>query len=43
MIASSAIDWMGGAGFVKSSPVEKFYRDSKIGIYPPNRILHLSC
>ena len=31
MIASKAIDWMGGIGFVKSNPVEKFYRDAKIG------------
>ena len=33
---------MGGVGFVKSSPVEKFYRDSKIGeltSYHPNTIL----
>ena len=23
---------MGGVGFVKETPVEKFYRDSKIGV-----------
>eukprot|EP01061_Rhynchopus_euleeides_P027258 TRINITY_DN44376_c0_g1_i1.p2 TRINITY_DN44376_c0_g1~~TRINITY_DN44376_c0_g1_i1.p2 ORF type:complete len:427 (+),score=204.08 TRINITY_DN44376_c0_g1_i1:103-1281(+) len=30
-VASQAIDWMGGVGFVKDYPAEKFYRDSKIG------------
>ena len=30
-VASKVIDWMGGVGFVKSNPVEKFYRDAKIG------------
>ncbi|CAG0893447.1 unnamed protein product [Cyprideis torosa] len=29
--ASKCIEWMGGMGFVKDSPVEKFYRDAKIG------------
>ena len=28
---SKCIEWMGGVGFVKDYPVEKFYRDSKIG------------
>eukprot|EP00795_Rhopilema_esculentum_P015547 gene15547-6811_t len=31
-VASKVIDWMGGVGFVKSNPVEKFYRDAKIEI-----------
>jgi len=25
------MEWMGGVGFVKDYPVEKFYRDCKIG------------
>lgn len=29
--SSRAIEWMGGVGFTKDYPVEKFYRDSKIG------------
>ena len=30
-VSSKAIEWMGGVGFVKDYPVEKFYRDAKIG------------
>jgi short-chain 2-methylacyl-CoA dehydrogenase len=29
--SSKAIEWMGGVGFVKDYPAEKFYRDCKIG------------
>jgi len=29
--ASKCIEWMGGVGFIKDYPVEKFFRDSKIG------------
>jgi short/branched chain acyl-CoA dehydrogenase len=29
--ASKAIEWMGGVGFTKEYPAEKFFRDSKIG------------
>jgi short/branched chain acyl-CoA dehydrogenase len=29
--ASKAVEWMGGAGFIKDGKVEKFYRDAKIG------------
>ena len=29
--ASLAVEWLGGVGFVKEYPVEKFYRDAKIG------------
>jgi alkylation response protein AidB-like acyl-CoA dehydrogenase len=25
------IEWLGGVGFTKDSPAEKFWRDSKIG------------
>ncbi len=30
-VASLAVNLMGGQGFVKTSPVEKLYRDAKIG------------
>jgi len=30
-ITSKCIDWMGGVGFTKDYPIEKFYRDAKIG------------
>ena len=30
-VASMAVDLFGGNGFVKEYPVEKFYRDAKIG------------
>ncbi|EKX54620.1 hypothetical protein GUITHDRAFT_156886 [Guillardia theta CCMP2712] len=29
--ASQCIDWLGGIGFTKGMPAEKYYRDSKIG------------
>jgi short/branched chain acyl-CoA dehydrogenase len=28
---SRCVEWMGGVGFTKDFPVEKFYRDCKIG------------
>ena len=31
LASSSAIEWMGGLGFTKDYPVEKFFRDCKIG------------
>ncbi len=30
-VASNAVEIFGGSGFMKSSPIEKFYRDAKIG------------
>ena len=30
-VASKSIDIFGGYGFVKDFPIEKFYRDAKIG------------
>jgi alkylation response protein AidB-like acyl-CoA dehydrogenase len=30
-VSSKAIEWMGGVGFTRDFPVEKFYRDCKIG------------
>jgi len=30
-VASQAIEWMGGVGFTRDFPVEKYYRDAKIG------------
>jgi len=29
--ASKAVEWMGGVGFTREFPVEKYYRDAKIG------------
>ncbi|KAJ1954082.1 hypothetical protein GGI12_005873, partial [Dipsacomyces acuminosporus] len=29
--SSRAVEWLGGVGFTREFPVEKFYRDSKIG------------
>ena len=29
--ASKAVEWVGGVGFTREFPVEKFYRDCKIG------------
>ena len=31
LTASKCIEWMGGVGFSKDYPAEKFYRDCKIG------------
>ncbi|XP_007420845.1 short/branched chain specific acyl-CoA dehydrogenase, mitochondrial isoform X1 [Python bivittatus] len=31
LTTSKCIDWMGGVGFTKDYPMEKYYRDSKIG------------
>ena len=30
-VASRAVEWVGGVGFTKDFPLEKFYRDCKIG------------
>ncbi|RKP17935.1 acyl-CoA oxidase [Rozella allomycis CSF55] len=30
-VSSKCIEWMGGVGFTKDFPVEKYFRDSKIG------------
>ena len=30
-VASQAVEWHGGVGFTKEYPVEKYYRDCKIG------------
>lgn len=30
-IASRAVEWLGGVGYTEAYPVEKFYRDVKIG------------
>merc|ERR1712146_831986 len=30
--ASKCIEWLGGIGFMKDYPAEKFYRDCKIGV-----------
>lgn len=31
LAASSCVEWMGGVGFMKDYPAEKFYRDCKVG------------
>ena len=31
MTTSKCIEWLGGLGFIKDYPAEKFYRDCKIG------------
>ena len=41
--ASKAVEWMGGVGFTRDFPVEKFYRDAKIGsIYEGTSNIQLS-
>lgn len=32
-VSSKALEWLGGVGFTKDFPVEKYYRDAKIGKY----------
>jgi len=42
-VASLAVEVMGGSGFVKESPVEKLYRDAKIGaIYEGTSFMQLA-
>ena len=42
-VASLALEVLGGAGFVKESPVEKLYRDAKIGkIYEGTSFMQLA-
>lgn len=31
MTTSKCIDWMGGVGYTKDYPIEKYYRDCKVG------------
>ena len=31
-VASRCVEMLGGVGFIKDFPAEKFYRDSKIGM-----------
>ncbi|CAG8503151.1 5633_t:CDS:10, partial [Acaulospora morrowiae] len=41
--ASMSIEWMGGVGFTREFPVEKYYRDAKIGsIYEGTSNIQLS-
>lgn len=41
--ATKCIDWMGGVGFTRDYPLEKFYRDCKIGsIYEGTTNMQLS-
>lgn len=32
-VTSRCVEWLGGVGFTKEFPVEKFYRDCKIGMF----------
>uniref|UniRef100_A0A8C9A6A2 Short/branched chain specific acyl-CoA dehydrogenase, mitochondrial n=1 Tax=Prolemur simus TaxID=1328070 RepID=A0A8C9A6A2_PROSS len=32
LTTSKCIEWMGGVGFIKDYPVEKYFRDAKIGV-----------
>ena len=32
-VTSRCIEWMGGVGFTKDFPIEKYYRDVKIGTW----------
>jgi alkylation response protein AidB-like acyl-CoA dehydrogenase len=42
-VASQAVDVFGGVGFTKDAPVEKFYRDAKIGkIYEGTSFMQLN-
>jgi len=42
-VSSQAVDLFGGYGYVKEYPVEKYYRDSKIGkIYEGTTNMQLS-
>ena len=42
-VASLAVEMLGGSGFVKESPVEKLYRDAKIGkIYEGTSFMQLA-
>jgi len=50
-VASLSVEWMGGVGFTKEYPCEKFYRDAKIGsiyegwlrsLLSPRFVFHLS-
>jgi alkylation response protein AidB-like acyl-CoA dehydrogenase len=42
-VSSQCVDWMGGVGFTREFPVEKYYRDSKIGsIYEGTSNMQLS-
>ena len=31
LTTSKCVEWMGGVGFTKNYPIEKYYRDCKIG------------
>ncbi len=42
-VTSKAVEVFGGAGFTKDAPVEKFYRDAKIGkIYEGTSFMQLN-
>ena len=45
LTTSKCLEWMGGVGFTKDLPVEKYYRDVKIGelasLLPKAKVLHV--
>lgn len=43
LTTSKCIELMGGVGISKQYPVEKFYRDSKIGQYGVTAVLFFVC
>jgi len=43
LTTSKCIELMGGVGFSKQYPVEKFYRDCKIGQYGVTAVLFVVC
>ena len=43
LTTSKCIELMGGVGFSKQYPVEKFYRDCKIGEYDVTAVLFFVC
>ncbi|VEL39578.1 unnamed protein product [Protopolystoma xenopodis] len=35
-VTSKSMEWLGGVGYTKDFPVEKYYRDAKIGTIIPS-------
>lgn len=42
LTTSKCIEWMGGVGFTKDYPIEKYYRDCKIGEHDWTNMHHLT-
>lgn len=39
---TKCIEWLGGIGISKEFPVEKYYRDCKVGLYIILNVVHIS-